>query len=349
MATYPAMIFKREANEDEPSLPIVRVGNVSRDFQVDRGNPNLSGRLLTRSWKTYQEPKVVIDRISFEIQAGESVAFIGPNGAGKSTMIKMLVGILMPTSGTIEVLGRSPFKERKRNAKEIGVVFGQRSSLWLDLPLRSSFELHKAIYNISTSKYESILAELLQTFQISALIERLSRHLSLGERMRAELCLAMLHEPKILFLDEPTIGLDIDGKAIVRNQLRELARSRGTTIFLTSHDLADVETICERLFIIDEGRLLFDGSITDLSKCLGLPRKLHLEFKEDPGAITLPHGKLVQDSGTVKIFEIDGENYVVGDILAALSTLNGLNDLSFKDPIAEDLVRRFYKAGSKLT
>lgn len=267
-------------------LPIISAKSVSKTFSQRVPQPGLTG-VLRNIIAPVTTPVHAVDQISFTIGAGEAVGYLGPNGAGKSTMIKMLTGILMPSSGEVSVLGRRPVADRIANAREIGVVFGQRTQLWWDLPLAESFELHRRLYRVADSSFRINRAELVEMMELSSFIERPVRQLSLGQRMRAEIAMALMHEPRILFLDEPTIGLDVVAKDVVRKFLARTNRERGTTIILTTHDLQDIEEICPRLIMVDEGRLLFDGPLAELRVTFGARRRLTLEFDGEPGVVSL--------------------------------------------------------------
>jgi ABC-2 type transport system ATP-binding protein len=288
-----------------------------------------------------------VDGVSFEIGQGEAVGYLGPNGAGKSTMIKMLTGILLPTSGSVCVLGRIPHAERMKNARQIGVVFGQRSQLWWDLPLVDSFELHRRIYKIPADRYRDNLARFSELLALGPFLERPVRQLSLGQRMRAEVVMALLHDPQILFLDEPTIGLDVVAKDAVRRFLREVNRERGVTVILTTHDLQDIEQICPRLIVVNEAKLLFDGPLSLLRSALGSKRRLKLEFAADPGPVELPYATLVSDAGALKHYLIEREDVSLVAVLSDLRDRADLKDLSLEEPGIEELIRSVYTRGAE--
>ncbi|MBB6352063.1 ABC transporter ATP-binding protein [Nonomuraea muscovyensis] len=217
-----------------------------------------------RSFKVRREVVHAVRDLSFGIAAGEFVGYLGPNGAGKSTTIKMLCGILTPTSGTVRVAGLDPSRRRTALARRVGVVFGQRTTLWWDLPLRDSFELIRLLYKVDRKIYQERLAELTETLDLGAFARTPVRQLSLGQRMRGDLAAALLHAPDVLVLDEPTIGLDVVSKAGIRDFLRRLNAEQGTTVLLTTHDLGDIERLCRRVMLIDHGRLAFDGTLEEL-------------------------------------------------------------------------------------
>ncbi len=321
---------------------IITASGVAKTFRQPKRFPGLGGALKSLVTREYTEVRAVAG-ISFSIAAGEAVGYLGPNGAGKSTMIKMMTGILVPSAGDISVLGRVPHQQRMVNAREIGVVFGQRSQLWWDLPVRDSFELNRRIYDIADARYTENLAYLTDMLAMGAYIDRPVRQLSLGQRMRAEIAMALLHDPKILFLDEPTIGLDVVAKDAVRKFLSEVNRQRGTTIILTTHDLQDIEEICPRLIMVDDGKLLFDGELGRLRASLGSRRRLTLEFGSDPGAITLTTARLVTDDGAAKHFLLDSEETSILDVLTELGPGYDLKDVALHEPAIEEVIRTFYQ------
>jgi len=240
-------------------VSILEARGLTKVFRQPDKRPGLRGSLRHLVRPQWNE-RVAVDGIDLTVEAGEAVAYVGPNGAGKSTTVKMLTGILVPTAGTVRVGGVVPHQDRIANARQIGVVFGQRSQLWWDLPVRDSLELLRDMHGVSPSAYERSLARLDEVLRIGEVMSTVARKLSLGQRMRADLAAALIHEPSIVYLDEPTIGLDIAVKDRVRTFVRQLVAS-GTTVMLTTHDLADIEDICKRLVIIDEGRIVYDGDL----------------------------------------------------------------------------------------
>ena len=322
--------------------PIIQAQAVSKRFRQHKRFPGLTGALKSLFTRDYTEVAAVKD-VSFSIEAGEAVGYLGPNGAGKSTMIKMMTGILVPSSGSVTVLGRTPHEHRMANAWEIGVVFGQRSQLWWDLPVLDSFELHRRIYDIPEGRYRSNLEHLSAMLGLSSFLNRAVRQLSLGQRMRAEIVMALLHDPKVLFLDEPTIGLDVVAKDAVRKFLAQVNRERSVTITLTTHDLQDIEEICPRLIMVDDGRLLFDGELGRLRSSLGAKRRLTLEFGADPGPVTLPSASLSNDEGLRKHYLVDNEDASLLDLLGELGSGHDLRDVVLEEPGIEEVIRTFYQ------
>lgn len=320
---------------------IIEARAVSKRFRQHRRFPGFLGALKTLVTAEYTEVQAVTD-VSFAIGQGEAVGYLGPNGAGKSTMIKMMTGILVPSAGDITVLGRTPHRERQANAREIGVVFGQRSQLWWDLPVIDSFELHREIYSIPRPRFAENLKSLSNLLDLEPFLERAVRQLSLGQRMRAEIVMALLHDPKILFLDEPTIGLDVVAKDAVRKFLSRVNRERGTTIILTTHDLQDIEEICPRLIMVDHSRLIFDGETAKLRSALGSARRLMLEFAADPGPLELKTARLTSDDGLRKHYLLDRDDVSLVHVLDEIGDTTDLKDISLEEPNIEEVIRTFY-------
>ena len=250
------------------SPTIICTRDLRKTFRVARRRPGFVGGIRSLVNPLVHEV-VAVDRVSLSVARGEMVACLGPNGAGKSTTIKMLTGILVPSGGVAEVFGLQPHRHRRAIAQRIGVVFGQRTQLWWDLPLRDSFNLLRSIYRIPTDRFARNLRAFSDLLDLDAFIDTPVRQLSLGQRMRGDLAAALLHDPEVLYLDEPTIGLDVVAKHRVRSFLRELNEERGVTVLLTTHDMADVERLCSRLLIIDHGQLLFDGGIDEMRGRVG--------------------------------------------------------------------------------
>lgn len=323
--------------------PIISAASVSKTFRQRVPQPGLAGAVRS-FFSPVTKPVRAVEDISFEIAAGEAVGYLGPNGAGKSTMIKMLTGILSPSAGTVTVLGRHPQAERVANARDIGVIFGQRTQLWWELPLFESFELHRRMYRVPETVFQRNRADLTEMMGLASFLERPVRHLSLGQRMRAEIAMALMHDPKILFLDEPTIGLDVVAKDVVRKFLSRMNRERGTTIILTTHDLQDIEEICPRLIMVDEGRLLFDGAVGALRTRFGARRKLVLEFAGEPGAVHLPGTEPSGGKGHVREFLLADDGRSLIQLLAALQTDTDLRDVRLHEPGIEEIIRTHYQA-----
>ena len=321
---------------------LIEARGVSKRFRQHKRFPGLLGAFKTLVTKEYTEVEAVTD-ISFDIAAGEAVGYLGPNGAGKSTMIKMMTGILVPSAGNLSVLARTPHENRMHNASMIGVVFGQRSQLWWDLPVIDSFTLHQRIYDIPEARYRENLNHFSNLLDLTPFLDRAVRQLSLGQRMRAEIVMSLLHDPKILFLDEPTIGLDVVAKDAVRRFLSEINRERGVTIILTTHDLQDIETICPRLIMVDHSKLIFDGELPSLRAALGSSRRLTLEFSSDPGPLPLTCATLTADEGLRKHYLLEREDVSLVTVLSEVGSDRGLMDVALQEPDIEEVIRTFYQ------
>ncbi|HKA51623.1 MAG TPA: ATP-binding cassette domain-containing protein [Candidatus Dormibacteraeota bacterium] len=283
-----------------------------------------------------------VDGVSFSVQPGEMVGYIGPNGAGKSTTIKMLTGILVPTSGRVIVAGLAPARKRTELARRIGVVFGNRSLLWWDLPLRDSFELLRHIYRVPAADHHRRLAELRELLDLGPFLDTPVRQLSLGQRMRGELTAALLHAPKVLFLDEPTVGLDIVSKARVRGFLAELNRQRGVTVLLTTHDLSDIERLCPRMLIIDHGQVLYDGGTLEIASRFGAERTLVVDLAETRPPLRLARASVVRTDGPRQWIKFRSDETTAATLISAVSDQAQLVDLSIEEPSIEEVVRRVY-------
>lgn len=279
-----------------------------------------------------------VDGIGFDVTPGETVGFIGPNGAGKSTTIKMLTGILAPTAGTVTVAGFVPIKQRVDLARRIGVVFGQRSQLWWDLPLSESFDLLRHLYDVEAARHGRRLRDCIELLDLSPFLRTPVRQLSLGQRMRGELTAALLHDPDVLFLDEPTIGLDLVSKHRVRQFLLERNVIARTTVFLTTHDLADVERLCERLIVVDRGKVRFDGALEALRERFGGERTLVVDIIEPRPPLELRHATVVKIEGTRQWLRFQRDAISASDLISAVSSQCELRDLTIEEPAIEDIV-----------
>ena len=319
-------------------MKMIEMRDLRKDFTV-----RIKAGRLRRTRRTVS----AVDGIDLRIDGGEMVGYIGPNGAGKSTTLKMLTGILTPSAGTVSVCGLEPVPQRTRLALEIGVVFGQRSQLWWDLPLRESFALLRHIYRVPPADHAARLTRCRALLDLDAFLDTPVRQLSLGQRMRGELTAALLHGPRVLFLDEPTIGLDVVSKQAVRSFLAELGGSGDVTLVLTTHDLADIERLCKRLVVIDHGRVVHDGTIEALHARYGSRRRLVVDLEEP-----LPPG-FALDGASVTSVEADGHRVSfsldavpAGAAVAVLVTVASVRDLALVEPDIEDVVARLYTAVS---
>jgi ABC-2 type transport system ATP-binding protein len=315
---------------------IVEVTDLRREFVVRRR----AGRL-----RRSRDVVAAVDGVTFGIAAGECVGYIGANGAGKSTTIKMLTGILVPTSGTVRVCGLEPVRDRTTLARRIGVVFGQRSQLWWDLPLRDSFRLLGAIHRLPASGWEPRLAECVQLLEMEPFLDTPVRQLSLGQRMRGEVTAALLHSPELLVLDEPTIGLDLLSKERLRAFLVRERAERGTTVLLTTHDLPDIERLCDRILVVDHGRVAFDGDLPGLVARVGAERVLVVDLAEPGPPLTDVPGttlRAVEADGLRQHLAFRKEDTTAAAVVAAVSARVELRDLEVREPDIEDVVRRLY-------
>ncbi|MFG3045357.1 ATP-binding cassette domain-containing protein [Streptomyces sp. NPDC048241] len=282
-----------------------------------------------------------VDSISFTVARGEMVGYIGPNGAGKSTTIKMLTGILTPTSGTLRVAGIDPSRERTRLAHRIGVVFGQRTTLWWDLPLIDSYRLAHRMYRIPDARYRENLERCVELLELGALLDVPVRQLSLGQRMRGDIAAALLHDPEVLYLDEPTIGLDVVSKAKVRGFLKELNTGRGTTVLLTTHDLQDIEQLCSRVMVIDHGRLVYDGSLTALHTAGDGERTLVVDLERELPPIEAPSARVVRVEGPRQWLAFPA-GQSAAPLVAHIAAGYPLVDLSVREPDIEAVIAKMY-------
>jgi ABC-2 type transport system ATP-binding protein len=283
--------------------------------------------------------------ISFGIPAGAMVGYIGPNGAGKSTTIKMLTGILMPTGGRIRVAGVDPQRRRVELARRIGVVFGQRTQLWWDLPLRDSFDLLRHIYRVDPTRHRGNVDTFVELLDLGPLLDTPVRQLSLGQRMRGDLTAALLHDPEILFLDEPTIGLDVVSKAAVRDFLAHINRERGTTVLLTTHDLADIERLCPRVLIIDHGKVIYDGGIDAIKERLGGERTLVVDLEDEVPPLQVDGAVVTRVDGRRQWLRFRRAETTAARLVAQIGAQAPLVDLAVEEPDIEEVVRRIYVEG----
>ena len=291
-----------------------------------------------------RERRVVraVDGISFAIERGTIVGYLGPNGAGKSTTVKMLTGILVPSGGRVRVTGLDPPRQRIELARRIGVVFGQRSQLWWDLPLADSFDLLRHIYRVPADRHRATLARFTELLGLDAFLATPVRQLSLGQRMRGELTAALLHDPDVVFLDEPTIGLDVVAKAAVREFLAEVNRERGVTVLLTTHDLADIERLCSRLLIVDHGRLIWDGGLDELKQRYGQERTLVVDLEEPAAPLEIPGARVVKVDGPRQWLAFRRDETSASELTAAVAARARLVDLAIEETEIEEIVRRIY-------
>lgn len=334
---------------------IIEVKQLRKEFKSYSSRQGLKGAfrdLLNRQYKTIP----AVNDVSFTVGQGEMVGYIGENGAGKSTSIKMLTGILTPTSGEVLVNGMNPHKEREQFVRSIGVVFGQRSQLWWDIAVQESFRLLKKVYKVSDKDYNEHMEHVISTLDIGPLLDKPVRKLSLGQRMRCELAAALIHNPPLLFLDEPTIGLDVLVKLKIRQFLKEMNEKYKTTILLTTHDLSDIEALCERVIMLDEGKVIYDGALAKLRSHWGEGKQIEFQFEQEVLEEQLSF--LTQDLDVVwqKGDKLLTWNALVSDKEAQMSELIGrvvgthqITDLSVKEISTEEVIRNIYEKGEVLS
>jgi ABC-2 type transport system ATP-binding protein len=313
-------------------MSLIDVRDLARTFVVRKRSGTFT--------RTRSEVRAVHD-LTFQVEAGEMIGYIGPNGAGKSTTIKMLTGILVPTSGQLRVAGLEPSRERTTLARRIGVVFGQRTTLWWDLPLRDSFELLQKIYRVDPARHRRTLDEYVELLDLGDLLDTPVRQLSLGQRMRGDITAALLHEPEILYLDEPTIGLDVISKGRLREFLRALNAERGTTLMLTTHDLQDIEALCDRVIVIDRGTAVFDGALDDLQRRGEAQRTLVVDLVDEAPPISVEGATTRKVDGPRQWLSFPA-GASAAPIVAAVAASYAVADLSIHEPDIEDVIRDLY-------
>lgn len=322
-------------------MKIVEVDHLVKEYKKVKKEKGLKGAVKNLF---VQEAEYVraVDDISFSIEQGEIVAYIGPNGAGKSTTVKMLSGIMRPTSGEILIDGISPYKNRKQVVKNIGVVFGQRSQLNWDLRLGESFELLKRIYEIPDEVYNENLKMLDEILEITKFIDTPVRQLSLGQRMRGDLVAAMLHSPKLLFLDEPTIGLDVEAKYAVRKFIREINERNRTTIILTTHDLGDIQELCKRLIIINEGKIIEDGSLSELIDRIAPYRQLVVDFYH-PARVPHPKAEIISCSEARTVYRFKKDEITAAQLIGDIADVMPIREIDLEEATIDDIIRIAYQ------
>ena len=333
-------------------MEIIKVEHLKKDFVIYEKEPGLKG-VIKSFYNAKKIVKKAVDDVSFTIKQGEIIGYIGPNGAGKSTTIKMLTGILTPTSGTVHVDGVIPYQKRTLNAKKIGVVFGQRTQLWWDLPLIESFTVLKEIYEISDIDYKERLSYFSNLFGLDEFIKQPVRQLSLGQRMKADIVASLLHNPKILFLDEPTIGLDVIAKENIRKTLKDIHEKYQTTIILTTHDLADIEELCDRIMMIDQGKIIYDGSLETIKAKFGSKKIVCFTLKADSMMDLTIFDRLkkkdpdliasIEDSKLTVVF--NKLKIKVGDIITPVLAQTDVLDIDISDDHLENIIKAIYKNG----
>ncbi|WP_026573522.1 ABC transporter ATP-binding protein [Bacillus sp. UNC438CL73TsuS30] len=330
----------------------IEVKKLRKEFKAYSSRTGLKGAfrdLFTRNYKVVP----AVNDIHFTVKQGEMVGYIGENGAGKSTTIKMLTGILTPTSGQITVNGMNPHKEREKFVQTIGVVFGQRSQLWWDIAVQESFRLLKKVYKVSDEDYDNHMGHVIKTLDIEPLLDKPVRKLSLGQRMRCELAAALIHNPPLLFLDEPTIGLDVLVKLKIREFLKEINEKYNTTILLTTHDLSDIEALCERVIMLDEGKIIYDGALRNLKEKWGERKELQFQFlekieiaklKEVTGG--LPVKWELDEKEAIYIANIEDTEELISLLIARVVSAFKIKDIKINEISTEEIIRNIYEKGT---
>jgi ABC-2 type transport system ATP-binding protein len=326
----------------EKRMTMIEVNNLRKDYTINKRPPGISG-IFKSMFKPERMIKKAVDGISFQVEKGEILGFIGPNGAGKSTTIKMLTGILVPTEGELTVAGMVPYQERKKYSKNIGVVFGQRTQLWWNLPLRESYDLIRTIYEVPDQVYRDNLKLFSDILDIDELLDVPVRQLSLGQRMKAEIAASLLHNPDIVYLDEPTIGLDIVSKERIREFIKKLNKETGVTVILTTHDMSDIESLCSRIMIIDHGRLIYNGNIHELKKQYGGNRVLLIDFEEEPENLALPFAEITKMEGARRRILFSDDQISSVDLIHQLSSRFKVKDFALQDTNIEDVIKLIYE------
>jgi ABC-2 type transport system ATP-binding protein len=320
---------------------IIAVSSLTKQFQRRKKREGFWGTTLSLIHPAY-ETKTAVDAVSFQIEKGEIIGYIGPNGAGKSTTIKMLSGILVPSSGSIEVMGLDPSRQRKEHARHIGVVFGQRTGLWWDVPVIDSIRLLRDIYKVPDAQYRRNLDCYTELLGLAEFMHVPVRQLSLGQRVRADIAAALMHDPDILFLDEPTIGVDVISKEKLRSFIKEINSDRKVTILLTTHDMIEIEKLCPRVLVIDQGRILYDGSLETIRARYSSGRVLAVEFEEEIPDFSPPGAVLQRSEGRKKWFEYNRYETPASALIASVSAHYAVADLTVTDVEIEAVIRTMY-------
>jgi ABC-2 type transport system ATP-binding protein len=325
-------------------MALIKVENLTKTFQRQKRQQGLWGAVQGLFSREY-EFKTAVDNISFEVERGEVVGYIGPNGAGKSTTIKMLIGILVPTSGHVEVRGLVPYKNRIENAKRMGVVFGQRTQLWWDIPVSESLNLMRYMFKIPDQQYHANLELFSEILDLKEFIHVPVRQLSLGQRMRADICAALLHNPDILYLDEPTIGLDVVAKENIRRFIREINQERNTTVILTTHDMSDIEKLCSRVMVIDRGHIIYDGGLQQLKELYGTEETLTVETEDDipdfSSLYTLGIQEVSQEANKVSV-RYDRKKINSTSIIQWIMERCKVKDFVVRETEIDEVIRKMY-------
>ncbi len=327
-------------------MAFIEVTDLVKEYKVNVKRKGLLGAVHSLLIPEY-EYKRAVDGINFSIEKGEMVGFIGPNGAGKSTTVKMLVGILVQNSGTINIGGLSPYKDRKKNASRIGVVFGQRTQLWWDLPVRDTFDILKHVYKIPQKKFEKNIELFNDLLRLNDFINTPVRQLSLGQKMRADIAASLLHEPEIVFFDEPTIGLDVVAKENIREFIKEINKEKGTTMLFTTHDMIDIEKTCKKMIIIDKGTIIYNGTVEEIKDKYSSERVLEVHFDKKYNDIEIPNVKVADKDGNKKLFQFNKHEIQMPNLISDLTQKYCVLDLKIHETDIDSIIRGIYQGGIK--
>ncbi|HET6382812.1 MAG TPA: ABC transporter ATP-binding protein [Armatimonadota bacterium] len=322
-------------------MPQIVVRNLRKTFQVAERDPGVWGAVKGLARRRYRTV-TALDGVSFDLETGELVGYIGPNGAGKSTTVKALAGILVPDSGQCDVLGRTPWKDRQAHVQQIGVVFGQRTQLWWDLPVIESFDLLRDIYRVPKKRYAGVRDELIALLNLEPLLDTPVRQLSLGQRMRCDLAAALIHAPAILFLDEPTIGLDAVSKLAIRKFIQRLNRERGVTVILTTHDMDDIEALCSRVILIGRGQILSDGTLEDLRTSVTRERWLIIDLVNENEPVEDSFATVVRRDENRVVLSFDPASISTAELISRITARNAVRDLFVQNPPIEEIMAHLY-------
>jgi ABC-2 type transport system ATP-binding protein len=325
------------------SVPVIKAVGLTKNYRVSQKKEGVLGAFRALYRREYKEVRAV-DGVSFSIEPGEMVAFLGPNGAGKTTTLKMLSGLIYPTSGTAQVLGFVPWERADAFRRRFSLVMGQKNQLWWDLPAADSFQLHREIYSLPAADFARTLEQLTELFDVQQLTRQPVRELSLGERMKMELIAALLHQPQLLLLDEPTIGLDVVAQATIQRCLKEYNASRGVTMLLTSHYMRDVEALCSRVLVITHGKVIYDGALSRIIEEFGQSKLVRLQFAGEsvPNNLKI-FGEVSREEGPVA--ELKVERARVADVLGAILDRYTVIDMSVQDPPLDQVIARVFEQG----
>lgn len=321
---------------------MIEVKQLNKQYKVRKKKKGMLASLASFFKPGYEIVQALKD-VHFSIKEGEIVGYIGPNGAGKSTTIKIMSGILTPDSGLCNILGRVPWEERIEHVKDIGVVFGQRSQLWWDIPVIDSFELLKDIYKIEADVYEETLHLLTETLQVKDILHTPVRQLSLGQRMRCEIAASLLHNPKILFLDEPTIGLDAVAKIAVRNFIKIINKKKNTTVILTTHDMSDIEALANRIILIGKGQVLYDGSLNEIKEQYVTHKTITVDHHDAKQSLNLENIQIIEQSTNRTQLSVNIKNNQISDVITQLASQLNIIDITVEDPSVDDIIVDMYK------